>query len=457
MTASLEAVAGQLLDRLFPICRSITGEGVRETLAVLREVVDFEIHEVPSGTHCYDWVVPDEWSIRDAYIADSSGRRLVDFRRSNLHVVGYSVPVDVVQRFEELDPHLHTLPATPTAIPYRTSYYERTWGFCLPHDTYLRLDRDESFHVVIDSDLKPGSLTYGEARIEGTSGHEYLFSTYCCHPSLANDNLSGVVLWTLLLAWLRQCDARHSYRFVIVPETIGAIAYLAANEEEMRRVEGGFVITTVAGPGPFGYKRTFGGDSVVDHAAEQAFVELGHKYVGYEFSLGGSDERQYSSPFFRIPMATIAKDKYQEYDEYHTSLDDLGFIRPANLLATLEIYERTIEILEANRSYRSLTPYCEPMLGRRGLYPPLGGTIKQRVADPERPHEARAYDLGDGGGKTISGNRLDAMLWTMFYGDGETSLLDIARRTGLPVSALAEAAAVLQEHGLLEPAADDRA
>jgi aminopeptidase-like protein len=445
---SLTEEADRLLRRLFPICRSLTGDGVRETLTILKDVAAFDVHEVPSGTVCYDWTVPEEWSIRDAYIATLSGERIVDFRESNLHVVSYSTPIDAVLSFEELEEHLYTLPSLPDAIPYRTSYYKRDWGFCLSNQQLLRFDRSARYRVVIDSTLAPGSLTYGEALLPGRSGQEYLISTYCCHPSLANDNLSGMVLWSLLLRELRARPTRHSYRFVIVPETIGAIAYLHANEERMRQVAGGFVLTTVAGPGRFGYKRSFLGNHRLDRAVRQTFRELSIEPLDYPFDINGSDERQYSAPFFRIPVVTICKDKYYEYDYYHTSLDNLEFINASSLVETLRLYLLSIEKLECDGAYRSLSPHSEPMLGRRGLYPQTGGSIRQAAGQAETHHAERGYDVSEG--RIVRGSELDAIRWLLFLGDGKTTLLEIAERTALPVAQLHHTAQRLCEHGLLE-------
>jgi aminopeptidase-like protein len=446
--------ADDILRRLFPICRSLTGDGVRETLRHLQSVAAFDMAEIPSGTRCYDWQVPDEWNIRDAYVATPAGDRLIDFRRSNLHVVGYSEPIDAEMPFEELDPHLHTLPAMPKAIPYRTSYYRRDWGFCLTHEAYKRLNRKGRYRVLIDSTLKPGALTYGEARLAGRSGREFLVSTYCCHPSLANDNLSGVVLWALLLRELQSRPTWHSYRFVNVPETIGAIAYLRRHQAAMRRVEAGLVVTTVAGPGGFGYKQSFLGDHLVDRAIRRTFAEAGVTPRTYPFDVNGSDERQYSSPHFRIPTATITKDKYYEYPGYHTSLDDLSFVRPENLIATLKLYLRTIENLEADRPCRSTVPQCEPMLGKRGLYPQTGGSIRQTAAGRTTASAERAYTISEG--RIARGSELDAMRWLAFWGDGQATIFEVAERTGLPVNQLVEVAGRLAEHGLLEPVAPAR-
>lgn len=439
--------ADDLLHRLFPICRSITGDGLRRTLNLLREITNFQLHEVPSGTVCYDWTVPDEWNVRDAYVADSIGRRVIDFQQNNLHLVNYSIPFEGTLTYYELAPHLHTLPDLPTAIPYRTTYYNRVWGFCLTHAQFQKLDKKEKYHVVVDTTLAPGALTYGETILPGSSGKEFLISTYVCHPSLANDNLSGVVLWTLLLRELSGRTLRHSYRFVIAPETIGALAYIAGNEQAVKALTGGLVATTVAGPGRFGYKRTFRGDSIVDRSVRLTFRELGLEFTEYPFDVNGSDERQYSTPGLRVPVGTICKDKYYEYPYYHTSLDNLEFVSAANLVETLKIYTLAIEKLEQNRTYRSLNLIGEPMLGKRGLYPKMGGAIKQKVAD-SFVHGERRYAVD--AGNIIFGNELDAIRWVLFYADGQTSLLDVAERIGLPMGQLYDVAGKLAASGLLE-------
>jgi aminopeptidase-like protein len=439
--------ADDLLRRLFPICRSITGTGLRATLGLLRKISDFFLTEIPSGTVCYDWTVPDEWNVRDAFVADAKGRRIIDFKANNVHLVNYSIPFDGTLTFDELVPHLHTLPDLPNAIPYRTTYYNRTWGFCLTHEQFQTLDKKEKYHVVVDATLAPGSLTYGEALLPGQTGQEFLVSTYVCHPSLANDNLSGVVLWTLLLAELRKRELHHSYRFVIAPETIGALAYIARNEEAVRGLSGGFVATTVAGPGCFGYKSTWRGDSVIDRAIRLTFKELGLEYIEYPFEVNGSDERQYSTPGLRVPVGTICKDKYYEYPYYHTSLDNLDFISAGNLVETLKLYLLAIEKLEQNRTYRSLNPIGEPMLGKRGLYPQTGGAIKQKAASAAI-HAERGYVVD--AGNILYGSELDAIRWVLFYADGATLLLEVAEKTGLPMQQLHEVAEKLVAGGLLE-------
>lgn len=444
---ALTAQADELLHRLFPICRSITGDGLRQTLELLGEVTPFDLQEVPSGSACYDWVVPDEWNVRDAFVADSRGRRVIDFQAHNLHLVNYSIPFEGNLTFDELKAHLYTLPKAPQAIPYRTAYYNRTWGFCLTQEQLEALDRDDTYHVVVETTLAPGALTYGEALLPGSSGQEFLVSTYACHPSLANDNLSGIVLWTLLLRDLRQQSLRHSYRFVIAPETIGALAYISRNEAAVRALTGGFVVTSVAGPSPFGYKPTWRGDSLIDRAVRLTFKERNLEPTPYPFIIHGSDERQYSSPGLRIPVGTICKDKYSAYDNYHTSLDNLDFISASNLVETLKLYWLTIEKLEQNRIYRSLNPIGEPMLGKRGLYPQVGGSIMQKAADaishPEPRNRAEDENV-------LDEKELSAILWVLFYADGQTPLLEVAEKTGLPMHQLSEVAEKLTQHRLLE-------
>ncbi len=461
--ADLIAEADALLRELFPICRSLTGDGVRQTFDILKRVVPIDTHEIASGTTCFDWTVPDEWNIRNAWVKDETGRKVIDFQRSNLHVVGYSEPVDAVMSYNDLRPRLHTLPDRPTAVPYRTSYYKRDWGFCLTQRKLETLNRAARYHVYIDSTLEPGSLTYADMVVPGraTRAHaesgasdarQYLISTYCCHPSMVNDNLSGVVLATLLARELQRRGTRHMYRFVFVPETIGAIVYLHEHADAMRQLDGGFVITTVAGRGDIGYKPTFLGDHAIDRAVRLTFAERGVHAIDYPFDINGSDERQYSQPAWRIPVGTICKDKYFEYDEYHTSMDDLTFATAEQLVVTLELYLGAIEKLEQDDTYRSLCPQCEPMLGKRGLYPSLGGAILQPASSLGASHQQRVYGLREP--VTVRGDELDALRWVMFYSDGSHSLTDIVEKTGLPMTQLHDAARVLCEHGLLEVVGD---
>lgn len=433
----MTSLADALLSRLFPICRSITGDGVRQTLRILKEVVPFDTYEVPTGATCFDWQVPNEWTIRDAFIADLNGVRIVDFKKCNVHVVSYSEPVDAELTFDELKPHLHTHEQDPDAIPYRTTYYKRSWGFCLSRRQFESLDRSARYRVKIDATLAPGSLTYGERVLRGTSDREYLVSTYCCHPSLANDNLSGIVLWTLLLSTLAKRTLQHTYRFVIVPETIGSIVYLSINANAMRSVRGGFVVSTVGGPGGFSYKRTFETDAAIDRVVRQTFLERDIPFKEHPFDLLGSDERSYSGPGFRIPVGTIAKDKYYEYPQYHTSLDNLDFVKASAIIETLDLYLHAIEILEQDRTYVSQLPGGEPQLGKRGLYPQaVGGSITP--ANRSRRHDAPSAT-----------DKVSALLSAAFWADGQTSLLTVAERSGLPVAALFDAAQRLAAAGVL--------
>ncbi len=459
-----------LFEQLFPICRSITGNGVRKSLSILKEITDFQINEIPSGTICYDWKVPNEWNINDAYVKDSSGNKIIDFQKNNLHVVNYSISVDDILTFEELEKHLHMLKDYPDSIPYRTTYYKEDWGFCISYDQFKKMDRNSKYTVKIDSTLQPGKLTYGEYVIEGNSGKEFLFSTYCCHPSLANDNLSGLILWTLLLRKLKSLKTNHTYRFIVVPETIGAIAYLSTHEKIMKNVLGGFILTCVAGPGKFSYKKTFQGNDLIDAVVNKTFSELKLDFKQYNFDVSGSDEGQYSSPFFRIPIGTICKDKYHEFEYYHTSKDNLDFINSNYLAETLDIYYSVIMNLEntpltdfqnhqknldvkqtklkRKMIYRSLNPYCAPMLSKRGLYPTLGGKIKQKAADSFKNHFEQKYNTTNG--KSLSGKELDAIVWVMFYSDGQTSLLEISEKIDFPLNILRNTAEILCKHNLLE-------
>ncbi|MBF0143492.1 MAG: DUF4910 domain-containing protein [Magnetococcales bacterium] len=455
---SLAQEAGTLFRRLFPICRSLTGPGVRQSLEILREVAFFHRHEIPSGTQVFDWIVPDEWRLKRARLWDDQGALLLDSDQNNLHVLNYSIPFDGVVGFAELDPHLHTLPHLPQAIPYRTSYYTRDWGFCLSHRQYEALDRAGRYRVQIETELAPGILDYGDCLTGAEEApREYLFSTYICHPSLANDNLSGPILWVLLLRALQGRRLKNRYRFVIIPETIGAVAYLACHGHALGRVQGGYVLSCVAGPGILGYKQSLaafrGAPVLVDRAAMTTLAELDLAHRIYPFDIHGSDERQYSLPAWRIPVGSLHASKYYEYDEYHTSLDNLDFVRPERLVDMLELYLMVVEKLERNATYRSLLPQSEAMLGKRGLYPATGGSLMQPAAAALADHGQRRF-LVDAE-KTLHGSRIDAMLWLMMLADGQMDLLAIAQQTGIAFSALADAADLLCCHGLLAVAQEE--
>ena len=439
----------EILNRLFLICRSITGNGVRESLGIIKEYIpELSIQEFPTGKQVFDWTIPKEWNIRDAYVKDEAGNRIIDFKKCNVHVMSYSIPVDSRMSFEELNSHLYTLPKLPEAIPYRTSYYKENWGFCLSHNQYLQLDKTIQYEVKIDSSLTNGYLTLGDLILKGKTEEEILISTYCCHPSLANDNLSGVVLFTLLYNELKKLDLKYTYRFVILPETIGAITYLAQNQEAMKKVIGGFVLTTLGGPGKFGYKETFLGNHLIDRAVRLTFRDFEIDYIAYPFVPDGSDERQYSSPGFRIPVSTISKDKYYEYDYYHTSLDNLDFVKSEYLIQSLELYLSAIGKIEKNETYVNLNPNGELQLGKRGLYPETGGAINQRVS--ETVGVANGDSTVSLTFKSSYKDELDSILWFLFLADGTKDLISISEKTGIPVEQLAEIAEKFKLAGLIK-------
>lgn len=412
----------ELIARAYPICRSITGDGLRQTLALLQDYLPLELTEVPTGTRVLDWEIPNEWNIRDAYVADSSGRRVIDFREHNLHVVNYSAPVRRRMRLDELRPRLHTVPGQPDWIPYRTSYYNADWGFCLSERRLEKLQDDEEYEVVIDSTLEPGALSYGELLIPGASDEEVLISAHCCHPSLCNDNLAGIAVAVALARELRERRKRYSYRFVFAPGTIGAIAWLAANREAGARVRHGLVLALLGDPGPQTYKRSRQGNAVIDRAAAHV---LGGARVR-DFDPEGYDERQYGSPGFNLPVGRLTRSPHGEYPEYHTSADNLDLVQPAFLEESLANVRAILDVVERNRVYRNLAPYGEPQLGRRGLYQHFGGP----------------------GGEA----RRKAVLWVLNMSDGQTPLLDVAERCGIAFREIAEAAELLLRHELLEAA-----
>jgi aminopeptidase-like protein len=428
LSASLEGetLGRQLYDvvaDLYPICRSITGDGVRETLRRLQRLASLTVHEVPSGTDVFDWTVPREWNVRDAYVKDSGGERVVDFRRSNLHVVNYSVPVRGRMSLEELRPHLFTLPDKPDWIPYRTSYYSESWGFCLSHRQFEALEAGE-YEVCIDSSLEPGSLTYGECYLPGESTDEILITCHVCHPSLANDNLSGVAIAAYLARHLGRVAHRYSYRFLFIPGTIGSITWLARNESIVPRIRHGLVLACLGDSGRFTYKKSRRGNATMDRAAVHVLSQRGDHEV-QEFSPYGYDERQLCSPGFNLPVGRLSRTPHGRFPEYHTSADDLSFVHPAELAGSFSACLAILDVLEGDRTYVSQNPKCEPQLGKRGLYHAIGG-----------PAHSPDNEM--------------AMLWVLNLADGEHSLLDVTERSGLPFDAVRGAAEVLREHGLLK-------
>ena len=450
MSNDLVTEIDDYLRRLFPINRSLTGEGNRETLRILQEIAPFEITEYPSGLEVYDWVIPEEWHLRDAWIKDESGQKLIDVNENNLHIVGYSEPVIGKFSFDELDHNLHTIPrpeATPyhtsfpehpEAIPYRTSYYKRDWGFCVNTIQYDALKAySGKLEVCIDSEFLPkGSMSMGELFIPGKREEEYLVSTYICHPSMANDNLSGMITAAILARIIMENGVpENSWRFVFAPETIGAITYLNHHEKELDKVCGGLVVTCCGGKGRVGYKKSFLEDNIIDRAIEQAFRDLSVEPLRYPFYPSGGDERQYSSPGFRIPVATICKDKYHEYYQYHNSLDDLSFVNGSQVAETLGVYEKVFEILNECRTFTARVPHGEPRLGKRGLYPAIGGGNKPGI------------NLGESG---ISYNEIDIINWVLFLADGQHDLLSISELSGIPYENIVRVAKILEKNNLLD-------
>jgi aminopeptidase-like protein len=412
----------RFMEELFLICRSITGDGIRETLRRVGERIPLELHEVPSGTQVFDWTVPKEWNIRDAYIEDPAGRRVLDVAESNLHVLGYSVPVDSRMPLSELKEHIRTLPEQPGLIPYRTSYYSEAWGFCMAHEKLEALE-DGEYVVRIDSSLEAGSLTYGECYLPGETEAEVLISCHCCHPSLANDNLSGIALATRLAEHLEALSLHHSYRFLFIPGTIGSITWLARNEDQVGRIEHGLVVACVGDEGAPTYKRSRRGNAPIDRAAANVLMHSGQSHRMVDFSPYGYDERQYCSPGFDLAVGSLTRTPHGEYPEYHTSGDNLGLIRTESLADSLSLYLQVLDVLENEAVYLNLNPKGEPQLGKRGLYPSVGA---QGV-----------------------GSELMARLWVLNLSDGRHSLLDIADRSGLPFRDIKEAARVLCDSGLL--------
>lgn len=410
---------------LFPIGRSLTGDGVRETLRYLTGLMPaLTVHEVPSGTAAFDWTVPDEWNVRDAYVADASGRRIIDYQQNNLHLVGYSEPIDAILSRAELEEHLHSIPEMPTAIPYVTSYYRRNWGFCLTHEERQSLGSGP-FHVVIDTDLGPGHLTYGEVVVPGDTTDEVLFSTYVCHPSMANNELSGPVVTTALARWISSLSRRrYTYRFLYLPETIGSLTYLSRNLDHLQRhVRAGWVVTCIGDERTYSYVPSRYATTLADRVSQRVIRDLQLECVRYTFLDRGSDERQYCAPGIDLPVASLMRSKYGTYAEYHTSQDDLTFVTPAGLQGGLDMLAQAVRILEVNGTWKATVP-GEPQMGKRGLYP----TISTRT----------------------SGASVRDLMNVLAYLDGTNDLIDLADICGLSVNEVASHIERLQEAGLVE-------
>jgi aminopeptidase-like protein len=411
------------ISGLYPICRSITGDGLRQSLRLLRKRIPLQLHEVPSDTKVFDWNVPKEWNIRDAYIKNSRGQKIIDFKKCNLHVLNYSAPIRKTLSRAELLEHVFTFPDNPDWIPYRTSYYKETWGICMSCRQLESLT-DEEYEVCIDSTLEPGQLTYGEFRIQGATDFEVLISAHSCHPSLCNDNLSGMVVAANLAGQLAGLSLRYSYRFLWVPGTIGAITWLALNEPVLPKIKHGLVLTCVGDPGRFTYKRSRQGDAEIDRVVAHVLRSSGRQFDLTNFSPYGYDERQYCSPGINLPVGCFMRTPNGKYPQYHTSADDLTFVTAPALAESLNMLLRCVYVLEKNYRYRNLNPKCEPQLGRRGLYRQTGGT------------DNSAFE--------------EAMLWALNLSDEGNSILDIAERSKLRFGDLDDAAGALEKAGLLE-------
>jgi len=429
--AATPALAGEemyrLIEELYPICRSITGDGLRATLRRIQQEIPIAIHEVPTGTPVFDWTVPREWNIRDAYVKNAAGKRVIDFRRSNLHVVNYSVPIRARMPLAELKEHLHALPDRPDWVPYRTSYYKETWGFCLSQRLFDALP-DGEYEVLIDSSLEDGHLSYGEYSLPGESPDEILISCHSCHPSLCNDNLSGIAVAVSLAQELAERPRHYSYRFLFIPGTIGAITWLSQNEDAISRIRHGLVLAGVGDPGKFSYKKSRHGNAEIDRAAAHVLEKSEQPFEIAEFSPYGYDERQYCSPGINLAVGRFSRSPHGTFPEYHTSADNLDFVRPVALAQSRAICRKIFSVLENNKTYWNQNPKCEPQLGKRGLYRAIGG-------------------------QTDAGAREMAMLWVLNLSDGVHSLLDIAERAKLDFDAVEFAARTLREHGLLKECA----
>lgn len=416
----------QYFDKLWPICRSLTGDGLRDSFKIVQELIPLNLTEVPTGTTVYDWNIPKEWNIKDAYIVTPSGEKICELSKNNLNVVNYSVPVKKSFTFDQLKPHLHTLPELPEAIPYLTSYYKEAWGFCMSHNQFLKLPRSGKYEVIINSRLESGSLTYGDLLLPGQTSEEIIFTSYLCHPSMANNELSG----PLVLAFLYQTiiaipNRKYTYRFILAPETIGHIAYLSKHGNELKeKVIAGYVITCTGIDAPFTYKRSKQQDHLVNILTEYELKQSGQSHSITDFSIGGSDERQYCSPGFNLPIGSLMRTPYQQYKEYHTSLDNKDLISFSALNDSVKMYAHLVKAFELNKYYTNTNPFCEPQLGKRGLYTALGG-------QKSRP------------------NDLSKRLHLLTYADGNTNLLEIAKKLDISILEFENTVEELINAGLL--------
>ncbi len=415
----------ELATELFPICRSITGDGVRKTLhRIKQELPKLNIIEVPSGTQVFDWTVPNEWRIKSAYIEDLEGNRIIDFADNNLHVVGYSAPIDKIVSLEELKEMVYTLPKQADLVPYVTSYYKERSAFCMSHNMLLSLKKQE-YHVFIDSELFEGNLSYGELLIKGNSADELFFSTYVCHPSMGNNELSGVCMTTALAKWLSAAKNHHfSYRIIFIPETIGSITYLSQNLSYMKKhVKAGFNVSCVGDDRVFSYLESRHGNTLADRVALHVLRNKQPEFISYSYLMRGSDERQYNAPGVDLPVCSVMRSKYSEYPEYHTSADNLDLISERGLQGSLDIYKEMVILLE-NNGYYLTKCLCEPQLGKRGLYP---------------------TESFKG-----SANHVRNMMNFIAYADGKTDLINIAEKIGIYANDLLQIVKSLIDNELMD-------
>jgi len=414
----------ELAKEMYPVCRSITGDGVRKTLSMIAEKIPVEINEIPSGTKVFDWEIPLEWNIQDAWIKNSRGEKIIDFQKLNLHILNYSTPVHRKVNLSELKKHIFTLPEYPDWVPYRTSYYTKNWGFCMAHRQFEKL-QEEVYEVMIDSTLKPGSLTFGEYLIRGKSSEEVLISTHICHPSLANDNLSGISIATFLAEELSKKELNYSYRLLFIPGTIGSITWLSLNEEKLNSIKYGLVLNLLGDSGKFNYKKSRMGNAEIDRIVEYTLKANFKDFGIMEFYPYGYDERQFCSPAFNLPVGRLSRAIHGEFPEYHTSADNLDFITPQNLEESYLLVQKVIDTIEKNKCYVNQNPKGEPNLGRRGLYKTIAGQA-----------DTKDFEM--------------ALLWILNLSDGTNSLIDIAERSNLQVDLLYKAAQELKKVNLLK-------
>lgn len=415
-----------LIEELYPICRSITGDGLRETLRIINKYIPLEVREVPTGTEVFDWKIPKEWNIRDAWIKNSEGEKIIDFQESNLHVLNYSTPIEKNISFNELKEHLYTLAEQPDLIPYRTSYYQEKWGFCLSHNQYLEMsEEDGSFDIYIDSELKDGALSYGELYSGGTEEEEIIITCHACHPSLCNDNLSGISVAVHLAKFLAKTETRYSYRFLFIPGTIGSITWLSQNEGNTKKIKYGLVLSCVGDSGHITYKKSRRGDALIDQIVSKVLVDTHENHELRDFTPYGYDERQFCSPAFNLPVGCFMRTPFGEFKEYHTSADNLDLVKQEALLDSFQTIKEIINVIEHNDSYLNTNPKCEPNLGKRGLYKLTGGNEHSEI------------------------NQM-AILWVLNLSDGNHSLLDISVRSSIDFKTIRQAADALLKVKLLK-------